>query len=136
MVFPKDVAITRELSRDGVPGAVTVVIVVYSSLHRNNEDAEGGGSEMTGRRVPGIGLDPYTIDFDSDFFRGKPLNADLIAGEIKAEEVRIRAMGHDFQWLLIDACGSPEMQLWLVKAHPGEWSVTSSARVPTGPREA
>ena len=28
---------------------------------------------MTGRRVLGIGLDPYTIDFDSDFFRGKPL---------------------------------------------------------------
>ena len=28
---------------------------------------------MTGKRVLGIGLDPYTIDIDSDFFRGKPL---------------------------------------------------------------
>ena len=28
---------------------------------------------MTGRRVLGIGLDSHTIDFDSDFFRGKPL---------------------------------------------------------------
>jgi hypothetical protein len=60
---------------------------------------------MTGRRVLGIGLDPYTIDFDSDFFRGKPLDADTIAGGIKAEEARIRAMGHDFKWLLIDARG-------------------------------
>ena len=60
---------------------------------------------MTVRRVLGIGLDPYTIDFDSDFYRGKPLNADVIAGGIKADEVRIRAVGHDFEWLLIDARG-------------------------------
>ena len=63
---------------------------------------------MTGKRVLGIGLDPYTIDFDSDFFRGKPLNADVIAGGIKAEPARIRAMGHDFEWLLIDARGGAE----------------------------
>jgi hypothetical protein len=63
---------------------------------------------MTGKRVLGIGLDPYTIDFDSDFFRGKPLNADVIAGGIKAEAARIRAMGHDFEWLLIDARGGAE----------------------------
>src|SRR6516225_964143 len=63
---------------------------------------------MTGRRVLGIGLDPYTIDFDSDFFRGKPLNADMIAGGIKAEEARLRGMGHDFEWLLIDARGGAE----------------------------
>jgi hypothetical protein len=25
--------------------------------------------------VLGIGLDPYTVDFDTEFFRGKPLNA-------------------------------------------------------------
>jgi hypothetical protein len=60
---------------------------------------------MTVRRVLGIGLDPYTVDFDTEFFRGKPLNADVIAAEIKAEEVRIRAMGHDFEALLIDARG-------------------------------
>ena len=60
---------------------------------------------MTGRRVLGIGLDPHTIDFASEFFRGKPLNADVIAGGIKAEEARIREMGHDFEWLLIDARG-------------------------------
>jgi hypothetical protein len=60
---------------------------------------------MTGKRVLGIGLDPYTVDFDTEFFRGKPLNADVIAGQIKAEEVRIRAMGHDFEVLLIDARG-------------------------------
>jgi hypothetical protein len=63
---------------------------------------------MTGKRVLGIGLDPYTIDFDSDFFRGKPLKADVIAGGIKAEAARIRAMGHDFEWLLIDARGGAE----------------------------
>lgn len=63
---------------------------------------------MTGRRVLGIGLDPYTIDFDSDFFRGKPLTADVIAGGIKADEARIRAMGHDFEWLLIDARGGAD----------------------------
>ncbi len=63
---------------------------------------------MTGKRVLGIGLDPHTIDFDSDFFRGKPLNADVIAGGIKAEAARIRAMGHDFEWLLIDARGGAE----------------------------
>lgn len=57
------------------------------------------------RRVLGIGLDPYTIDFDSDFFRGKPLNADIIARGIKADEARIRGMGHDFEWLLIPARG-------------------------------
>jgi hypothetical protein len=65
-------------------------------------------SRMTGRRVLGIGLDPYTIDFDSDFFRGKPLNAAVIADGIKGDETRIRAMGHDFEWLLIDARGSAE----------------------------
>jgi hypothetical protein len=58
---------------------------------------------MTGRRVLGIGLDPYTIDFNSDFFRGKPLNAEVIAGGIKVDEARILGMGHDFQWLLINA---------------------------------
>ena len=58
---------------------------------------------MGGRRVLGIGLDPYTIDFDSEFFQGKPLNADIIASGIKADEHRIRGMGHDFAWLLIDA---------------------------------
>jgi hypothetical protein len=60
---------------------------------------------MTGRRVLGIGLEPYTIDFNSDFFRGEPLNADVIAGRIKADEARIRVMGHDFEWLLINAHG-------------------------------
>jgi hypothetical protein len=60
---------------------------------------------MTGGRVLGIGLDPYTINFDTDFFRGKPLNANVIAGGIKADEVRVRAMRHDFKWLLIDARG-------------------------------
>jgi len=42
---------------------------------------------MTRKRVLGIGLDPYTVDFDTEFFRGKPLNADVTAGQIKAEEV-------------------------------------------------
>jgi hypothetical protein len=50
-------------------------------------------SRMTGRRVLGIGLDPYTIDFDSDFFRGKPLNAAAIADGIKGDETRIRRWG-------------------------------------------
>jgi hypothetical protein len=63
---------------------------------------------MTVRRVLGIGLDPYTVDLDTEFFRGKPLNADVIAGGIKAEAARIRAMGHDFEWLLIDARGGAE----------------------------
>jgi hypothetical protein len=58
---------------------------------------------MGGRRVLGIGLDPFTIDFDSEFFQGKPLDADIIASGIKADEQRIRGMGHDFAWLLIDA---------------------------------
>jgi len=60
---------------------------------------------MVGRRVLGIGLDPYTIDFASEFFQGKPLRADIIASGIKADEQRIRGMGHDFEWLLIDARG-------------------------------
>jgi hypothetical protein len=38
-------------------------------------------------------LDPYTIDFNSDFYRGKPLNADVIAAGIKADEARILGMG-------------------------------------------
>ena len=63
---------------------------------------------MTGRRVLGIGFDPYTLDFSSDFFKGKPLNADVIAGGIKAEEARIKALGHDFEWLLIDARSGAE----------------------------
>ena len=62
---------------------------------------------MTGRRLLGIGLDPYTIDFNGDFYRGKPLNADVIAGGIKADEARIREIGHDFEWLLINARGGP-----------------------------
>ena len=50
------------------------------------EGDANGKAEMTGRRVLGIGLDPYTIDFDSDFFKRKSLNAEMIAGGIKAEE--------------------------------------------------
>ena len=62
-----------------------------------------------GKRVLGIGLDPHTIDFASDFFRGQPLrDANMISDGIKADETRLRAMGHDFQWLLIDARGGPE----------------------------
>jgi len=37
------------------------------------------------RRVLGIGLDPYTIDFDGDFFRGKPLIADRRDGRKTVE---------------------------------------------------
>ena len=48
---------------------------------------------MRGKRVLGIGLDPYTIDFDSEVFQGKPLNADIIASGIKADEQRIRGWG-------------------------------------------
>jgi hypothetical protein len=69
---------------------------------------KGREGEMGGRRVLGIGLDPYTIDFDSEFFQGKPLNANIIASGIKADEDRIRGMGHDFAWLLIDARRGPE----------------------------
>ena len=54
--------------------------------HRNKADAEKGQEgEIGGRRVLGIGLDPYTIDFDSEVFQGKPLNADVIASGIKAD---------------------------------------------------
>lgn len=63
---------------------------------------------MTGRRVLAIGLDPHTIDFDSEFFRGKPLDADVIAEGIEAEEALVRRMGYDFEWLLIDARGGAE----------------------------
>ena len=64
---------------------------------------------MMGKRVLAIGLDPYTIDFASDFFRGQPLkDANMIADGIKADEARLRQMGHDFQWLLIDARGGAE----------------------------
>src|SRR5690606_38753326 len=59
-------------------------------------------------RVVAIGIDPHTIDFDSEFFRGKPLNADMIAEGIEAEEALVRGMGHDFEWLLIDARGGAE----------------------------
>jgi len=71
---------------------------------------------MNGKRVLGIGLDPYTIDFDSDFFRGKPLSAVEIASGIKSEEAHIRAMGYDFEWLLIDARGSAESASAAVRA--------------------
>ena len=68
-------------------------------------DRRGGRGRMMGKRVLAIGLDPYTIDFDSEFFQGKPLNADIIASRIKADEQRIRGMGHDFEWLLIGGAG-------------------------------
>lgn len=71
---------------------------------------------MTGRRVLAIGLDPYTIDFDSDFFRGKRLDADTIAKGIKDEEALVRGMGHDFEWLLIDARGGAEAARAAVRA--------------------
>jgi hypothetical protein len=64
---------------------------------------------MMGKRVLAIGLDPHASDFASDFFRGQPLkDANMIADGIKADETRLRQMGHDFQWLLIDARGGPE----------------------------
>lgn len=71
---------------------------------------------MTARRVLAIGLDPYTIDFDSDFFRGKRLDADTIAKGIKDEEALVRGMGHDFEWLLIDARGGAEAARAAVRA--------------------
>lgn len=71
---------------------------------------------MTGKRVLAIGLDPHTIDFDSEFFRDKPLNADMIAEGIEAEEALVRGMGHDFEWLLIDARGGAEAARAAVRA--------------------
>jgi hypothetical protein len=61
---------------------------------------KGQEGEMGSKRVLVIGLDPHTIDFDSEFFQGKPLDADIIASAIQAYEQRIRGMGHDFEWLL------------------------------------
>lgn len=71
---------------------------------------------MTSKRVLAIGLDPHTIDFDSEFFRDKPLNADMIAEGIEAEEALVRGMGHDFEWLLIDARGGAEAARAAVRA--------------------
>lgn len=71
---------------------------------------------MTSKRVLAIGLDPHTIDFDSEFFRDKPLNADMIAEGIQAEEALVRGMGHDFEWLLIDARGGAEAARAAVRA--------------------
>jgi hypothetical protein len=48
------------------------------------------------------------VDFQSDFFRGRAVNADVIAGGLKAEEARIRDMGYDFEYLLIDARAGAE----------------------------
>ena len=39
---------------------------------------------MGSKRVLGIGLDSYTIDFESEFFQSKPLDADSNASGIKA----------------------------------------------------
>ena|SRR2546421_5899907 len=46
---------------------------------------------MTGRRVLWMGLDPYTVDFQSDFFRGRAANADVIADGLKVEYLLIDA---------------------------------------------
>jgi hypothetical protein len=46
---------------------------------------------MTGRRVLWMGLDPYTVDFQSDFFRGRAVNADVIADGLKVEYLLIDA---------------------------------------------
>jgi hypothetical protein len=73
---------------------------------------------MGSKRVLGIGLDLYTIDFDSEFFQGKPLDADSIASGIKADEQRIRGMGHDFEWLLIDARRGAEAASAAARAAP------------------
>ena len=62
----------------------------FKSPSPTGEAYEDGCATPTGREVD-----------TSHFFRGKPLNADVIAGGIKADEVRIRAMGHDFEWLLM-----------------------------------
>lgn len=55
----------------------------------------------------GIGLDLYTIDFDAASFRGELLSADVIAGGMKTDEARIRAIGHDFERLPLEARGGP-----------------------------
>jgi hypothetical protein len=39
---------------------------------------------MTVRRVLWMGRDPYTVDYQSDFFRGRGVNADLIAIGLRA----------------------------------------------------
>ncbi|MBO9715172.1 hypothetical protein [Sphingomonas sp.] len=61
-----------------------------------------------GKRALVIGFDPYSIDFDTPFFRGKPLSAEIIAKGLEADEARIAAAGHDAEMLMIDAQGTPE----------------------------
>ena len=63
---------------------------------------------MASKRVLGIGLDPHTIDFNGDFLRGKSLTVESIIAGTNAETARLRSMGYDFDWLLLDARGTPE----------------------------
>jgi len=47
---------------------------------RNKRDAgKRRRAKMTVGRVLWMGRDPYTVDYQSDFFRGRGVNADLIA---------------------------------------------------------
>jgi len=73
-------------------------------------DAGGGGTALThdaGKRVLAIGFEPDTLDFDSDFFRGKPLDAAKIAAGLATATRLATEAGHDFQWLLLDARTPP-----------------------------
>lgn len=63
---------------------------------------------MSKGTVLAIGLKPETLDFEGEFLKGKPVDARSIAAGIAADEERARALGYDFEWLLLDASAGRE----------------------------
>ncbi|WP_084583559.1 hypothetical protein [Sphingomonas azotifigens] len=60
-----------------------------------------------GKHVLVVGWEPTSIDFDSDFFRGKPLTAASIQAGLDADHARLLAAGYDVTWLYARYGGDP-----------------------------
>jgi hypothetical protein len=60
-----------------------------------------------GKQVIVVGFDPASIDFTSDFFRGKPITAQSIQAGIDADRERTAAAGHDVEWVMVSYSGDP-----------------------------
>lgn len=61
-----------------------------------------------GKHVLVVGWEPTSIDFDSDFFRGKPLTAASIQAGLDADRAALAAAGYDVTWLFVDFAGGPD----------------------------
>ncbi len=59
------------------------------------------------KRALVVGYDPATIDFSTEFFRGKMLTEDSILTALAVDRARMADVGEDVAWMWVPYDGDP-----------------------------